>query len=123
MGKSISVSEKDEQIFNTFINKWVYDSQGIKKSFIRIQQALVANQGTLLHFHLRPGVSYSLRATVKQRLEGPRPYYAVVDVVDQADGEPWLSVCFYSDTVSDPRDLGNLIPNGLLDEDGYCFPA
>jgi hypothetical protein len=23
--------------------------------------------------------------------------------------------------ISDPDDLGNLIPNGLLDEDGHCF--
>lgn len=82
MGKSISVSEKDEQSFNTFVNQWPYNSQEVKKSFIRIKQTLAATQGTLLYFHLGPGVSYSLRATIEQRSGGPRPYYAVVDVVD-----------------------------------------
>ena len=36
-------------------------------------------------------------------------------------GGPWLSVCFYADAVTEPRDLGNLVPSGLLGEDGHCF--
>lgn len=27
----------------------------------------------------------------------------------------------FRDSVTDPDDLGNLVPNGLLPEDGYCF--
>jgi len=30
-------------------------------------------------------------------------------------------VCFYADAVSDPEGLGNLIPGGIMGNDGYCF--
>ena len=43
-----------------------------------------------------------------------------MDVIEDVDGR-WLSVCFYADTVSDPEERGNLVPLGLLGEDGYCF--
>jgi len=33
----------------------------------------------------------------------------------------WLSVCFYGETVSDPEERGDLVPGGLLGEDGLCF--
>jgi ribosomal protein S16 len=45
----------------------------------------------------------------------------MVDVIDDAPGERWLSVCFYGETIQDPDELGDLIPDGLLGEDGYCF--
>ena len=35
---------------------------------------------------------------------------------------PWfLSVCFYEDEITDPKELGNPIPQGLYGENGYCF--
>ncbi len=45
----------------------------------------------------------------------------MVDIVDDDPGKRWLSVCFYGDSVTDPEEAGNLIPGGLLGEDGYCF--
>lgn len=33
----------------------------------------------------------------------------------------WLPVCFYGEMVTDPDEAGDLIPGGLLCEDGYCF--
>ncbi len=43
-----------------------------------------------------------------------------MDIVEDIEGR-WLSVCFYADTVADPDEKGNLVPKGLLGEDGYCF--
>ncbi len=45
-------------------------------------------------------------------------------MIDVIDGDPtarWLSICFYGDTIEDPVELGNFIPEGLLGSDGYCF--
>ena len=44
----------------------------------------------------------------------------MVDVAS-LDGERFLSVCFYADTITDPEERGDLIPGGLLSKDGYCF--
>ena len=44
----------------------------------------------------------------------------MVDVAS-LDGVRFLSVCFYADTITDPEERGDLIPGGLLSQDGYCF--
>lgn len=68
----------------------------------------------------REGVSYSYRAAIGDSSR-PRPVFFLVDVV-VSDRDPWfLSVCFYEDEVSDPREEGNAIPQGLFGETGYCF--
>jgi hypothetical protein len=42
-----------------------------------------------------------------------------MDVIDE---DPrWLSVCFYGDMITDPEEKGDLVPEGLMGEDGYCF--
>jgi len=41
--------------------------------------------------------------------------------VDDDPENRWLSVCFYADTVTDPESLGNLVPEGIMGENGYCF--
>ena len=45
----------------------------------------------------------------------------MVDVIDDDPESRWLSVCFYESMIKDKDDLGDLIPGGLLGEDGYCF--
>jgi hypothetical protein len=45
----------------------------------------------------------------------------MIDVIDDDPGQRWLSVCFYGDMIEDPAELGDLIPEGLLGADGYCF--
>jgi hypothetical protein len=74
-----------------------------------------------LSFYSRPGVSYSLRASAENSAQTDRKLFALVDIVEDQTDSRWLSVCFYSDLVSDPDDEGNLVPKGILGEDGYCF--
>ena len=79
-------------------------------------------EGTAGSLVSRPGISYSFRASLPE-LQGSRerPVYFLVDVV-VSEADPWfLSVCFYEDEITDPKDLGNPIPQGLFDETGYCF--
>lgn len=69
----------------------------------------------------RPGVSTSLRLArsgqTGQTGQTGRPLFAMADVV----AEGWLSVCFYAALISDPDERGEVIPGGLLGEDGHCF--
>ena len=39
----------------------------------------------------------------------------------EVEGEAFLSVCFYQEEINDPDELGDAIPGGLFNEDGYCF--
>ncbi len=115
------IKKEEEKDFIDLLNRETKNWGGVKDALIKIKEMLSSKPGTFFYFISRPGVSYSLRACVKKNSGGYRPYYAVVDIVDQAGAEKWLSVCFYADSVSDPQELGNLIPQGLLGEDGYCF--
>ena len=115
------VSSETKASFDNFMAQWSQDPGRVKTALQKILNILLANKGTVLYFHARPGVSYSLRASVAHRDPKHRPYYAIVDIVEEPHGNRWLSICFYADTVSDPEDMGNLIPKGLLHEDGYCF--
>lgn len=100
-----------------FLAKWQTDQRQVRPFFTRLL-ALLADFDANLEFIVRKGVSASLRA----RLAGSasRPLFCLIDVVEDSEGR-WLSVCFYADTVTDSQDLGNLVPLGLLGEDGYCF--
>ncbi|MBF0477126.1 MAG: hypothetical protein HQK59_15150 [Deltaproteobacteria bacterium] len=102
----------------SFLTDWVTDPQGVRASFISLIEKLAAKAGVSFDFKARPGVSYSLRATCQGF--SARPLFAIIDVVDDPEAR-WLSVCFYEDMVSDPDELGNMIPQGILGEDGHCF--
>ena len=45
----------------------------------------------------------------------------MVDVIDDDPADRWLSVCFFGDTITDPVGMGDLVPGGLLGQDGHCF--
>ncbi|OLN25137.1 hypothetical protein DVDV_3592 [Desulfovibrio sp. DV] len=99
-----------------FIESWTDDQNGVKKAFLRLKTVLEGLQGATVNFIPRPPASYSLRAEPHRG----RPVIAMVDVAT-LDGERFLSVCFYADTITDPEERGDLIPGGLLSQDGYCF--
>lgn len=100
----------------TFIDSWTNDPRGVKNAFLRLKSVLEGLCEATVSFVPRPPASYSLRAEPRRG----RPVIAMVDVAT-LDGERFLSVCFYADTITDPEERGDLIPEGLLSKDGYCF--
>jgi len=103
------------------LSRWKDDSQNVKGAFLKLIDTLVRKQNTRFSFKSRPGVSHSLRASVRFDDEAGNHLYALVDIIDDSPDDKWLSVCFYSGTVTDGDELGNLIPKGILGVDGYCF--
>ena len=111
--------EKGQMI--EFLEGWTDDPQNMKDAFVKLKERFLGNKDVTLSFNPRPGVSFSLRASVRNSAGKNRNLFALVDVVDDKAEGRWLSVCFYSDLVSDPDNEGNLVPKGILGEDGYCF--
>jgi hypothetical protein len=103
----------------SFLEEWEGSSQQTKESFVRLKKHLAGKEDLTFGFKARPGVSYSLRA--KHMLQQTRELFVIMDVIDDDPDNRWLSVCFYPDMISDPEERGNIIPLGLLGEDGYCF--
>ncbi len=101
------------------IDGWKEDDEGIKPMFISFYQDILEYDKATYEFHERPGVSYSLRGIHQNQKD--RPLFVMIDVIDDDPAHRWLSVCFYGDMIEDPKNLGDLIPEGLLGEDGYCF--
>jgi hypothetical protein len=102
------------------LEDWTRDPSGVKAVFERLGNALSKTENTTFSFKARPGVSYSLRAWAK----GPyarKTLFALVDVIDDDPENRWLSVCFYEEMITDPEELGNIVPNGILGDDGHCF--
>ena len=102
-----------------FIEAWTDDPLNTKPIFISLYQDLLKMPASGIEFHERPGISYSLRGIRNDRQD--RPLFVMIDVIDDDPKERWLSICFYGDMIKDPEALGDLIPEGLLGTDGYCF--
>ena len=100
-----------------FILEWTKDEGGVKPLFVALKEALQSLPGATMEFHARPGVTYSMRGVNPAQ---ERPLFVLVDVIDDPEAR-WLSVCFYEGTMTDPDELGEVIPEGLLGRDGYCF--
>lgn len=103
------------QELEDFIGQWD-DSEECKKAFLELRNHLTTIEDSVIEFLPRPGVTYSLRGTLPGN---SKPLFVMVDVIE--DSPRWLSVCFYGDMITDPDSHGDLIPGGLLGEDGYCF--
>ncbi len=103
------------------LDGWTDDPQDMKHAFNKLIDKFQSKNDVTFSFKARPGVSYSLRANVGNSCNKGRDLFALMDVVDDQTESRWLSVCFYSDLVTDPEDEGNLVPQGILGEDGYCF--
>lgn len=114
------MNEKDStQTLDSFLESWEDTPQQTKAAFVRLQTYLAAKNGISFSFHARPSVSYSLRATHSRQRD--KPLFVLIDVIDDDPHNRWLSVCFYLEMITDSAELGDLIPEGLLGEDGYCF--
>jgi hypothetical protein len=104
---------------NQFIDAWLDDSLGTKPIFHDLFNNLLEKEKIKIEFFARPGISYSLRGIHEN--QNDRPLFVMIDVIDDDSTARWLSVCFYGDMIEDPDELGDLIPEGLLGSDGYCF--
>ncbi|MFC1505349.1 hypothetical protein ACFL5W_02415 [Thermodesulfobacteriota bacterium] len=102
-----------------FIDEWKEDTLGTKPIFLSFCNDIFKYDKTKFEFYERPGVSYSLRGIHMNQKD--RPLFVMIDVIDDNPRQRWLSVCFYGDMIKDPDELGDLIPEGLLGSDGYCF--
>lgn len=101
------------------LNDWQDTETRTREAFLEIKSHLMEMTGVRLEFNARPGVSYSLRPCHENQKS--RKLFAMADVIDDDPEARWLSVCFYGDMITDPDEMGDLIPEGLLGEDGYCF--
>ncbi|MBF0200436.1 MAG: hypothetical protein HQK66_03815 [Desulfamplus sp.] len=104
---------------DNFIEQWQEQDPGTRRAFMELMEHLRNMEGVNLDFIARPGVSYSLRP--RHPGQHKRPLFAMLDVIDDDPDARWLSVCFYEDMITDPDDMGDMIPGGLLGSDGYCF--
>ncbi|SMC76791.1 hypothetical protein SAMN02746065_109164 [Desulfocicer vacuolatum DSM 3385] len=104
---------------DALLDEWEDTETLTRKAFIAIKDHIMAMEGITLEFNARPGVSYSLRP--RHTNQSKRNLFAMADVIDDDPKERWLSVCFYEDMITDPDEEGDLIPEGLMGDDGYCF--
>ena len=104
-----------------FLQNWDLDPSDVKKAFLRLQKKFEFMENCQTTFRSRPNISHSLRAKVQVIDKGNNRLFALVDIIDDDPTERWLSVCFYENIITDKEKLGNLIPDGILGEDGYCF--
>jgi len=106
----------DEETLEDFLNNWQDEQEQNKLGFIQLRDTLTAQQGVVLTFHSRPGLTYSLRAA---RYGQKKPLFVMIDVIE--DSPRWLSICFFNEMVQDPEERGSFVPGGLLGEDALCF--
>ncbi|QGY40494.1 hypothetical protein GM415_10280 [Pseudodesulfovibrio cashew] len=102
-----------------FIAEWTEDPAEVKPTFLEYKNLLESLEDTKVHFIARPGITFSLRG--EKTSQDKRPLFVMVDVIDDDPADRWLSVCFYGETITDPDELGDFVPGGLLGEDGHCF--
>ena len=121
MTQDMFASEEENAEMADFFERWIDDSGKIKPAFVKLQERLSAKENATLSFKSRPGISYSLRANVGKAGDMEGRLFVMVDIVDDDPENRWLSVCFYGDMITDPNEVGDLVPEGLLGEDGYCF--
>ena len=106
-----------EQELKIFIDEWKDESEKNREAFLRFKNHLASKDRVKLGFKPRPGISYSLRASHPNQKE--RQLFVMVDVVE--DEPRWLSICFYAEMITDPEEKADMVPGGLLGEDGMCF--
>ena len=114
------LKQEDFKNLSGILDKWTRDEMNMKDAFLRLANRFSEKNQAVLSVVPRPGISYSLRARTKAEAE-EGTLIAMIDIVDDDPDNRWLSVCFYGDYVTDPEEEGDLVPGGLLGEDGYCF--
>ncbi|GAB1409977.1 hypothetical protein MASR1M90_11310 [Desulfovibrionales bacterium] len=109
--------DKVHDDIESFVASW--SPCAAKDAFMSFRKTLESLPGVTLTFKARPGITYSLRGT--HQAQSTRELFTLIDVIDDDPEERWLSVCFYDDLVTDPEELGDWVPQGLLGEDARCF--
>ncbi|MCJ8501861.1 hypothetical protein [Desulfatitalea alkaliphila] len=110
--------DKDaEQALAAFVADWASTPDGTKTVFLHLKDHLGKQPGVALDFISRPGLTYSLRAVHEH--QKAKELFVMVDVIE--DTPRWLSVCFYGEMITDPEEIGDFVPEGLLGEDAVCF--
>ncbi len=120
MKENMFLKQEDFKNLSGILDKWTRDEMNMKDAFLRLANRFSEKNQAVLSVVPRPGISYSLRARAKAEAE-EGTLIAMIDIVDDDPDNRWLSVCFYGDRVTDPDEEGDLVPGGLLGEDGYCF--
>ena len=120
MKENMFLKQEDFKNLSGILDKWTRDEMNMKDAFLRLANRFSEKNQAVLSVVPRPGISYSLRARAKAEAE-EGTLIAMIDIVDDDPDNRWLSVCFYGDCVTDPEEEGDLVPGGLLGEDGYCF--
>lgn len=103
----------------TLLADWTNDANGCRKGFEFLLKALEGQGKLTFSFKGRPSISYSLRVTHEAQKE--RKLFTLIDIIDDDPNDRWLSVCFYDDMITDPEDLGDFVPGGLMGEDAHCL--
>lgn len=114
-------TDDDFRKMTELVVRWTDDPRNVKGAFIRLKDKFLGRKSVVLSFNSRPGISHSLRANVNHIETEDKKLFALMDIVDDQSEGRWLSVCFYSDLITDPNQEGNMVPKGILGEDGYCF--
>ena len=109
-------SDKEQEL-KRFIDEWKETPEKNREAFLHLKDHLTSRDGVILDFKPRPGISYSLRASHPNQKE--RELFVMVDVIE--DEPRWLSICFYAEMITDPQEKADMVPGGLLGEDGMCF--
>ncbi|MBW2707846.1 MAG: hypothetical protein JRD04_00940 [Deltaproteobacteria bacterium] len=120
MQKNMFLKQEDFKHLSDILDKWTQDEMNMKDAFLRLCNRFSEKNQAVLSVVSRPGISYSLRARMKADAE-EGTLITMIDIVDDDPDDRWLSVCFYGDCVTDPEEEGDLVPGGLLGEDGHCF--
>lgn len=102
-----------------FLSEWQATGDAMQCVYQELYNHVGKLAGVHCNFVARPGVSYSLRPVHLNQKD--RSLFAILDVIDDDPEDRWLSICFYSDTITDPKELGEVVPEGLAGSDGYCF--
>ncbi len=121
MTQDMFANEEEHAEMADLFERWIDDSGNIKPAFVKLQERLSGKENATLSFKSRSGISYSLRANLGKPGDMEGRLFVMVDIVDDDPENRWLSVCFYGDMITDPNEEGDLVPQGLLGEDGYCF--
>lgn len=104
---------------NDFLEAWGDESPEVKAITRALTGALQDLPGLVMSYQARPGISHSLRLGADG--DADRPFYALIDVIDDEPEARWLSVCLYADLAEDPEHLAGPIPGGLNGQDAVCF--
>ena len=121
MSMEAPVNPAMQDAVTTLLDGWSRDPGNVREVFTELKKAISGKSGVEMDFKSRPGVSYSLRGSIRKSREKEAVLFVLIDIIDDDPDNRWLSVCFYEERITDPERAGQLVPAGILGVDGYCF--